>query len=182
MAKHLVIAVEWFGPFRGLDAAKKALANDGWGSGLYMAIGRPEEGGPICPQYVGISSSLKSRVGERHPTLSKIEDLQLWLGEVSTAEPSGRQVAKTARTLNYAEWLSAYFMSLPRNTKKRVSIPDYPVTLLNRWWKTDYETLFVKRPHPDWPDLIDHLGHEYDAKIVWFGRKMKREKALSQSK
>ena len=27
---------------------------------------------------------------------------------------------------------------------------------------------------PDWPDLIDFLGREYGARVVWFGKNVKR--------
>lgn len=179
MAKHLVVAVDWYGPYHSIADARDVLKSDFGTAGLYFAVGRTEPDADLAPQYVGISTSLQNRVGNGHHKLGKIQDLRLWLGEVGTAQPSGRKLKKTPATLDYAEWLSAYFIDTPLNEKKRVYIPDVAVTLLNRWWKTDYDTPHVRRPHPDWPDLIDYLGHDYATKVVWFGKKMRRVPALN---
>lgn len=178
MAKHLVIAVDWYGPYKSLEDAREAIP-DFTSDGLYLALGKTSSNEPFGLQYVGISTTLGTRVSTRHHKLGLIEDLQIWLGEVGTARPSGRQIKKTPATLDYAEWLMAYFVYLPLNDKKTKNAPDVPVTLLNRWWKKDYETPFHRRPHPEWPDLIDYLGYYYPTKIVWFGKKMKRVPALA---
>ncbi|CAN7555051.1 hypothetical protein [Neorhizobium tomejilense] len=178
MAKHLVIAVDWFGPYKGIEEARVAIG-DFMGTGLYLAIGRTDADEPLSLQYVGISTSLSKRVGNAHHKLGRIDDLQIWVGEVGTARPSGRQLKKTPATLDYAEWLMAYFVYLPLNDKKTKNAPDIAATLLNRWWKKDYETPYHRRPHPDWPDLIDYLGFYYPTKIVWFGKKLKRVPALT---
>lgn len=174
MAKHLVIAVDWYGPYDSIQSARKAIRADAFGSGLYFAIGRCRARDPLAPQYVGISKDLASRVGNQHGALTQISDLSLWIGEVGTASVSGPKVKATPPTLDFAEWLTAYFMDLPLNTMKRITIPNVSVSLLNRWWKQDYMTARKKRPHPDWPDFIDFLGHYYPTKIVWFGKKMKK--------
>ncbi len=61
-----------------------------------------------------------------------------------------------------------YFVKPALNKKKTMSPPKRPVTVLNRWWKTDFETPWVHRQHRDWPDLIDYLGPDLKAKVVWF--------------
>lgn len=178
MAKHLVIAVDWYGPYKSLDEARGVIA-DFEAAGLYLALGRTEPEEPLGLQYVGISTTLATRVGNGHHKLGLIDDIQIWLGEVGTARPSGRQIKKTPATLDYAEWLMAFFVRFPLNDKKTKNAPDVPVTLLNRWWKKDYETPYHRRPHPEWPDLIDYLGYYYPTKIVWFGKRMKRVPALA---
>ncbi|OJU69050.1 MAG: hypothetical protein BGO05_16685 [Rhizobiales bacterium 63-7] len=150
------------------------MRQDNFAPGLYFAIGRTDPDEEIQPQYVGISTALASKVGNRHHKLGKIDNLSLWVGEVGTAAPGGRKLKKTPPTLDMAEWLLAFFLAPALNQKKTIDIPNVAVSLLNRWWKTDYETPYVRRPHADWPDLIDYLGHYYPTKIVWFGGKLKR--------
>jgi hypothetical protein len=176
MAKHLVIAVDWYGPYPGLEAARLALNTYDWLPGLYMAIGKSEERPAKGLQYIGISKKLVGRVHARHATLAKISDLQIWLGEVGTANPSGKKLKKTAPTLDYAEWLSAFFLKLPLNNKKKANSPKIPVSLLNRWWKVGktFDVPRVQRPNPEWPDFIDFLGRDYTTRIVWFGGKVQR--------
>jgi len=66
----------------------------------------------------------------------------------------------------------AYFLRLPLNERKRKSPPEHPITVYNRWrWGKDFETRRKRRPHAEWPDLIDFLGNEYDATLVWFGKR-----------
>lgn len=176
VAKHLVIAIDWYGPYTA-ETAKGALAD--YGPGLYAAIGKQTDQTSQSLQYVGLSSRLRGRVGPGHHKLGDVtQDLRLWLGEAGTANPSGRRTKFTTPTLDYSEWLLAYFVRFALNDKKTKNPPDRPVTLLNRWYHTDYQTPWVKRPHPDWPDLIDFIGPGYDTKVVWFGKKMKRVRPL----
>jgi len=60
-------------------------------------------------------------------------------------------------------------LELPLNEQKRESPPDRPIVIYNRWWKKDYETRYKRRPHADWPDLIDFSDGNADTRIVWFG-------------
>lgn len=176
MAKHLAIVVDWYGPFTvqdALDAAKK----DGFKAGLYVGTGKtPYARGDAKPQYIGLSKQLSTRLKNHHKLPSISRDAKIWLGEVATAEPSGKNAKSTAASLDYAEWLHAYFLQLPLNEKKTKSAPDRAVTVLNRWWKTDYNSPWVRKPRSlsIWPDLIDFINTAYPAKIVWFGKKQKR--------
>lgn len=178
MPKHLVVAVDWYGPYKSIIEAREAIRRDHFAPGLYFALGRTSSDDKIGPQYVGISTSLASRVGSQHPKLSQIDDLSLWVGQVGTASPGGPKMKKTPPTLDMAEWLLAFFVAPPLNQKKTVIMPNVAVSLLNRWWKTDYETPYVRRPHSQWPDLIDYLGHYYPTKIVWFGGRLIRVPAI----
>jgi hypothetical protein len=101
-------------------------------------------------------------------------DPEYWLGEIATAEPSGRRMKVTKATLDYAEWLHARFLHLPLNEKKTKRVPRRSVTVLNRWWCEDYETPRRHRPHPDWPDLIDFPSFELPARVIWFGGRQRR--------
>lgn len=170
-----MIAVHWYGPYASIEAAR-ADANELWGSGLYFAIGKTKyQRQPGC-QYVGIASHLANRLKVRHHKLSRITSgMGLWLGEVVTAEPSGKRMKVTPATLDYAEWLHARFMKLPLNDKKSKTLPPRSVTVLNRWFSLK-ETARKRRPHPDWPDLIDFPGCDSDvpARAVWFGRRRHR--------
>lgn len=145
-------------------------------SGMYLGIGKCRyQHGPATVQYIGLSSRLSTRLNGRHHKLAKItREAKLWLGEVATAEVPGKKVKKTSAILDSAEWLHAFFLKLPLNEKKTMRPPQKPCTVLNRWWKKDYATPWVKRPHANWPDFIDYLGPNMPARLVWFGKRQKR--------
>lgn len=173
--KHFAIVVDWYGPYT-LAAALEAARYD-YSTGLYVGLGKLKyERGRAKPQYIGLSKNLRSRIANHHKLPYITKDMSIWLGEVATADPSGRKRKTTATSLDYAEWLHAFFLQLPLNRKKTVKAPDRSVTVLNRWWKTDYETPRVHRAHPLWPDLIDFIGPRTGAKVVWFGKKQERVK------
>lgn len=175
MPKHLMIAVDWYGPYRDIyEARREALE---FRAGLYMCLGIQRYGRTERAQYIGIGGNMYTRLHDRHHALSRvIRQRSFWLGEVATAEPSGRKVRIATATLDYAEWLHARFMQLPLNSKKTKALPPRSVTVLNRWWRPDYNTAWRHRPHPDWPDLIDYPGRDFDqpARMIWFGGKQRK--------
>lgn len=167
--KHLMIAINWYGPYSSLDDARAAAKAD-YGHGLYLCIGKRAYQRRRALQYVGIAKSLGSRLTEQHHKLHEVtRDQEIWLGEIATAEPSGRRLKATPATLDYAEWLHARFLRLPLNDKKTKSLPPRSVTVLNRWWTTTYDTPRGRRPHPEWPDLIDYPADDRSGRLVWFG-------------
>lgn len=169
--KHLMIAINWYGPY-GLDESRKCARHD-YEHGLYLAIGMCKYQRRAALQYVGIGNSIHTRLNHRHHKLSRItRERTLWLGEIATAEPSGKRLKATRTTLDYAEWLHARFLRLPLNDKKTKTLPRRSVTVLNRWFGSDYETP-RHRPHADWPDLIDYPGYDLPARAVWFGRRQR---------
>ena len=168
--KHLMIAVDWFGPYNDMQEAQ-IRAREDYAHGLYLCIGKCAYERKQSMQYIGIGKNLYTRIKEDHHKMSLvIRDRQLWLGEIVTAEPSGKKIKITKATLDYAEWLHARFLRLPLNENKTKSLPPQSVTVLNRWWRTDYSTIRKQRPHPDWPDLIDFPSYELPARAVWFGK------------
>ena len=171
-AKHLMIAINWYGPYADMDEARRRARHD-YEHGLYLAIGKCRYERRLALQYVGIGAAIHTRLNERHHKLSLvIRERSLWLGEIATAEPSGKRLKATRTTLDFAEWLHARFLRLPLNDKKTKALPSRNVTVLNRWFATDYETPRA-RPHPDWPDLIDYPAFELPARAVWFGRRQR---------
>lgn len=164
-----MIAVNWYGPYWDLDEVR-AVARQDYGPGLYMCIGmRPYQRKPSM-QYIGIGDSVHTRMKHDHHKLKEVtRDRAIWLGDIATAEPSGKKLKVTKATLDYAEWLHARFMQLPLNEKKTKALPPRSVTVLNRWWKTDYVTIRRNRPHRDWPDLIDYPDYDLPARMIWFG-------------
>ncbi len=169
MKKRLIVGIDWFGPYSREEARK---ARD-WGGGLYLAIGKLSGTGVHArrPQYLGISKDDvcgRCSSAAHHKLRLLDDDFVLWLGEVSTAEPSGKKRHATPTSLRYSEWLYVFFMDLQLNVYKKTPPPG-PVTVLNRWWKTDYATPRFQRPHPDWPDLLDFAGPDFRARKVWFG-------------
>jgi len=174
MAKHISIVIDWFGPYTKEEARSKARSD--YGSGLYMLRGKVKyQKSPSELKYIGIAQELCSRIGNGHHIIPELEqECVIWLGEVASFGIPGKKKKVTDIQLDLAEWLHAYFLQLPLNTKKKINPPDLPATVLNRWWLKDYETPRKQRPYKDWPDVIDFLGREYGAKVVWFGIKLER--------
>ena len=171
--KHLAIVIDWYNPYT-VKTALSAARYD-YDSGLYIGVGkRRYQHGASTLQYVGLSRNLGNRLSQHQKIPMVTRDAKLWLGEVGTAEIAGPKTKRTPASLDAAEWLHAYFLGLPLNERKTLNPPQRAATVLNRWWRTDYETPWVKRPHPSWPDLIDYLGPEQPGKLVWFGGKLKR--------
>jgi hypothetical protein len=171
--KHLAVVVDWYGPYSP-DEAKVSSRID-YDSGLYLGIGkRKHQKSAAVPQYIGLSKNLAARLSNHNKLPDISRESRLWLGEVATAHVPGKKLKKTQATLDLAEWALTYFMAIPMNSKKRKSPPDRAITLLNRWWRKDFETPWIKRPHPLWPDLVDYLGSEYTTRLVWFGGRIKR--------
>lgn len=168
--KSLSAIIDWYGPYS-LEEAKSASKFD-YDDGLYMVIGKKKHQRASHIQYVGLASTLGSRINGRHHKIPEVVREQfIWLGEVTSPRTPGRKIKVTDRMLDLAEWAHAYFLQLPLNTKKVKNPPDWPIVVYNRWWQKDYETQWGKRPHKQWPDLIDFIGNDYKAKVVWFGAK-----------
>jgi hypothetical protein len=173
MQKHLMIAVNWYGPYATIKAARES-AREFYGEGLYFAIGRREGEARRSMQYIGIGGDIQTRLKNDHHKLKLVQSsLQIWLGEIATAGPSGRRLKITKPTLDYAEWLHAFYLPLQLNEKKTRSAPDRSVTVMNKWYSCKDWITPQNRPHPGWPDLIDYPHDDIsNTKIVWFGEKM----------
>lgn len=174
MSKYVSIIIDWYGPYNLEDAIKYSKKD--YADGLYMAIGKIKNQKSLSKlQYIGISQELFNRLGRNHHKIKKLsQECEIWLGEVGSYGIPGKKEKVTDTQLDLAEWLHVYFLNLPLNSKKKKNPPSQFATVLNRWWFTDYETLRKKRPHCDWPDIIDFMGFEYGAKIVWFGGRAKK--------
>ena len=155
--KQLAVIVDWYGPYNTLKEANMA-AGDEYKDGLYMVIGRQRyQRGDSQLQYLGISDSLCERLHECHRKIQKVtRERRLWLGVVSSLFGSGRP------KLEQVEWAYIYFLQLPLNEKKKTTPPQIEITVTNRWWNKVPEWNRLKRPHEDWPDIIDYsVCHEY---------------------
>ena len=158
--KHLMIGIDWYGPYPDLHTAKKIAKND-FDNGLYICIGKCKKFQKRSIQYIGIGSPIHRRLTKDHHKLKLVtRKHQIWLGEIVTSEPSGRKIKVTPQTLDYAEWLHAYCLNLPLNEKKTKNAPPRIVTVMNWWWKEDYKTPWTRKPHPNWPKLIDFQGND----------------------
>lgn len=168
--KTLTAIIEWFGPYT-IEEAKSASKFD-YEDGLYLIIGKAKYERSPHLQYIGIAKNLGTRLNGVHHKIPEVtREQSIWLGEVVSPRTPGKKIKVTDRMLDLAEWAHAYFLQLPLNTKKKNAPPDRPILVYNRWWQKDYETQYLKRPHREWPDIIDYCGPEYNAKVVWFGQK-----------
>lgn len=149
--KPLAVIVDWFGPYYSQQEAAKC-AKDGYGAGLYLIIGKKKyERGGSRLQYVGIADLLYGRLRGRHHIIPGVaRERELWLGEIASAWGTGR-----AR-LELVEWAYIYFLDIAQNVRKKKTPPRKEITIINRWWPKDFTPVRMKRPHKNWPDVIDY--------------------------
>ena len=167
--KPTVALVNWYGPYSLDDVAPASFDYE---DGLYMAIGKRTYERQVSLQYMGLATSLSKRLTNAHHKLGQVKsDVAIWLGEVESPRTPGRKIKVTDRMLDLVEWAHIYFLELPLNEKKKSNEPDAPIVVYNRWWKKDYETRLERRPHSDWPDLIDFSDGDAETRLVWFGGK-----------
>lgn len=162
-----------------MSAAREATRKD-FGAGAYVAIGKRKYQRSTSIQYIGISSSsLYQRLKEDHHKLRLItQDRTIWLGEVASTGISGPKRKRTDFLLDLVEWAHAFFLELPLNDRKRWMPPRRAVTVVNRWWGTDFNTPKRRRPRSDWPIVIDYPREGYPVRMSW---RWDRTAARSQS-
>jgi hypothetical protein len=167
--KPTIALIDWYGPYSEDDAAQDSFDYE---DGLYLAIGKRSYERDVKLQYIGLTSSLSRRLNNAHHRLDEIKNgFSIWLGEISSPRTPGKKIKVTDRTLDLAEWVHIYFLQLPLNEKKKTNPPDKSIVVYNRWWKRDYQSRYEKRPHADWPDLIDFSDGDANTRVVWFGGK-----------
>ena len=149
--KPIAAIVDWYGPYYSQQEAAKCAKED-YEAGLYLIIGKKKyEHGESRLQYIGIADLLYGRLKGQHdkiPTVTR--DQELWLGEIVSAWGSGR-----AR-LELVEWAYIYFLDIAQNLRKKRNPPPQEITIINRWWPKNFDSIRVKRPHRAWPDIIDY--------------------------
>jgi hypothetical protein len=176
----LAIVIDWSGPFQSVDVAKKIAAEFELGEVLYLATGQRLYQRQDSLQYVGLSSNLKNRFNDpTHKISTDVnKNLKIWVGEIVSHARAGRRLSRhpVAHSVGVelAEWMLAYFLALHLNVKKRKKTPRESAVLLNRWFKSDFETRRRQRPHPEWPDFMDYDTDYQSASLVWFGAPPRR--------
>ena len=171
--RSIMAILDWYGPYSLKEAQKDSKFN--YNDGLYAVIGKLKNQRSPHLQYLGIAKDLCTRLNSYQQIITNVTkdgtlyESAIWLGEVSSPRTPGRKVKVTDRMLDLAEWAHVYFLQLPLNKKKRKSPPNMSVVIYNRWWKRDFRTPFLRRPHREWPNLIDFVGSDCSAKVIWFG-------------
>jgi hypothetical protein len=170
----VVIAVNWYGPFYSIEEAKRTAKDNGVGEAIYLLIDKQKK---AALRYVGISKALQNRFNNQHSALNKLaKGSCIWLGLVDSHAIAGRKKAgqstSHSRGVALAEGLTAYFLKLPENDRKRRKEPDVSAILINRWFRgVDPFHRWKHRAHEDWPDLIEWDQVNQTASLVWFGGK-----------
>jgi hypothetical protein len=173
----LMVAVDWYGPFKSLSSAKLQAEKSRVNEFLYLAFST--EGAD--KSYVGLSANPSGRLTESHHVLGGLDegDIDLWIGIVTSQSEAGRKPADGYIThsgaLHIAEHIIAYFFETTENVRKRRSRPQRSAVVFNRWfrpaapWKRHGH-----RGHPSWPDFVEFEAEEQFARLVWFGGRMEK--------
>jgi hypothetical protein len=174
-ATMLMIAVDWYGPFKSLASAKRQCVQSGVDDFLYLAISTDGKD----RSYVGLSASPMGRLTENHHVLGGLEegDIDLWIGLVSSQTEAGRRPGDARTThsaaLNIAEHSLAYFLETTENVRKRRSHPQRSVALFSRWFgSSEPWKRHAHRAHRAWPDFIEFDADDKTARLAWFGGKL----------
>lgn len=162
---HVAISVDWYGPYGSITEAQSKRRD--YREGLYVAIGQKKIGDRERILYIGLSNNPAGRVGNNHPTLASIEGhFHLWLGEISSTGKPGARTGVRSTTLDLAESALIYGLQPVLNARKLLP-PTTEISVLSRWWKRDYETEILHRPHREWADIVDYRGGDYGIRLGW---------------
>jgi hypothetical protein len=179
MRKPIAVVINWFGPYTYEEAIKAAKTD--YDDGLYVVIGREPNQKKDRFQYIGIANNLHQRLLQQKGLFNAFsQKCELWLGESASTRIPGKKIGNKNPAIDLAESAHIYFLQPPLNVNKSVYPPKSEITVVNRWWNTDYDTPRKLRPIDDWPDMIDYYGKEYCAKLVW--SKLKRGRIQWYSK
>jgi hypothetical protein len=166
--------IDWYGPYHSVAGARASARDLGFGETIYVAIGSVGRQSTPKLQYVGITKDFPTRPNTAHPIRRRIQEdgLSLYLGDVASQGVSGRRPAHHSKThsslLDLAEDAIAFLLELPLNRDKRCARPKDSIIIVNRWWHDD-DRRKHRRPHPDWPDLLEYDDHSDFASICWHG-------------
>jgi hypothetical protein len=177
-ASLLMVAVDWYGPFDTLDAAKQRGEDSGVGEFLYLAY-EPGLGGQ--KSYIGLSSNVTGRLTSSHHVLGRWPDgsFELWIGIIASQSEPGRRPADSpvyhSGALHFAEHMIAYFVQTSENVSKRRGSPGRSGTVFSRWfYPAEPWERRTQHPHPNWPDMIEFEREERFARNIWFGGRTER--------
>jgi len=167
--------IDWCGPFDTVELACEAVAEQGFGEALYMAIGAKPGQRKTHIQYVGITTNLTKRFNGTHPIqlLLRSKSLRLYVGIVTSQAVAGKKAKHHAKSfsvpLYLAESALAYLMEIPLNKDKRCNPPKDSIVVINRWYRADFETRRRRRPHAAWPDFVEYDWYEGTGDVAWHG-------------
>lgn len=85
----LIVAIDWYGPFKSVNAARTAGQNAGVRDLLYVAFSNDgQERG-----YAGLSSNISQRLTDRHHIIGGFVDneLDIWIGLIASQSVAGRR-------------------------------------------------------------------------------------------
>ena len=114
--------IDWCGPFHTIDEACAAVAAEGYGEALYIAIGSRRGQTKTRIQYVGDhhrSDEAIQRFNGKHPIqlLLRPKSLRLYVGVVTSQAVAGKKASHHAKNfsipLYLAESALAFLMEIP---------------------------------------------------------------------
>lgn len=167
--------IDWCGPFHTIEDACAAVATEGYGEALYMAIGARPGQTKTHIQYVGITTDLTKRFNGKHPIqlLLRPRSLRLYVGVVTSQAVAGKKASHHAKNfsipLYLAETALAFLMEIPLNKDKRCNPPKDSIVVVNRWYRADFATRRRNRAHATWPDLVEYDWDEGAGDLAWHG-------------
>ena len=146
----IAVIVEWFGPYKTLEALTGDVRLD-WQStkrALYMALGRGNR-----YRYIGLSTRSQSRIGPHHRKLNCRGNRSFFVGEIITQGISGRRRQKTPSDLSLAEHALIRYLQPSLNERRKYKDPNDYVSIFSCFYShKDYET--PTDPLPKFPELL----------------------------
>jgi hypothetical protein len=100
--KHLVVGIDWYGPYS--LAKAQGIAHEYGKGGLYLCVGKQRGQHHPRLQYIGKSNNgLRSRLQKDHHKLKLVtQGRQVWLGVIATGNVPGRRMHITPKALQLA--------------------------------------------------------------------------------
>ena len=140
------VVVDWWGPYDGIDDAKKKMPP--WLSGvkaLYMGL----RAGNVC-QYIGRTKNIAARLNDAHEKLDK--DASIYVGRISSPGKPGPKSTKVPVDLDVAEHVLIFVLEPEDNDNRKENAPQGCGVVFSRLFDANnHETPVL--PPPKFPVL-----------------------------
>lgn len=164
-----IYAIEWMGPYDSIDEIEYREGTEE--CFFYLITGRFYHNGPKGIRYVGIT---KRFVGDRLKDKDhlkkqeKLKDKQFWAGRFSVSTYNNLESkAKRDRAERVETLLVRYLTNVSKikmiNDKKKLSDPEKPIGIVNRWQKKFVEEGRYNKPSilSKLPDTLLYVDNEF---------------------
>lgn len=147
----LAAIIDWYGPYRSLDALRQIANQCGEGRWVYMAFSETARSGSV--RYIGETTSTSSRFRQHHK-LVKVDNPLFFLGEITSQGVSGRRRSSKPTDLRVVENALIYILQPDLNERNK-SCPSDCISIYSRFFDSIREDQPIEAPE-NFPVMIGY--------------------------